>query len=70
MGIGSFLLHAVNVFVTDVVAKIERYEEYKKKISELDDELLIKKYKTSTGDEKRACMEILKERGYGRKKTD
>ena len=69
MGIGSFLFHAVNVFANGIVTKIERYEKYKENFSEFDDKRLIKRYRTSTGDEKRACMEILKERGYGRKKN-
>lgn len=46
-------------------AKYENIQKYKERNSNLSDEELFKKAKRSSGDEKLACMQLLKERGYG-----
>ena len=51
-------------------AKMERIERYKEQYDRLDDEHLIRKYKSSTGEQKMACAMLLKERGYGSQTTD
>ncbi|PPK77517.1 hypothetical protein BXY41_11656 [Lacrimispora xylanisolvens] len=49
----------------ELQAKNERIQNYKDRHDRLDDESLINKTKSSHGDEKIACMMLLKERGYG-----
>ena len=44
---------------------MEQIERYKEQYDSLDDEQLIKRYKSSSGDQKMACAMLLKERGYG-----
>ena len=46
-------------------AKMQRVERYKAQFESLDDRELIRKYKTTSGEQKMACAMLLKERGYG-----
>lgn len=43
--------------------KRERIEQYKIRYDRLDDEALYRRWKSSTGDAKLACLFLLKERG-------
>lgn len=43
--------------------KRERIEKYKARYDRLDDQTLYKRWKSSTGDAKLACLFLLKERG-------
>lgn len=43
--------------------KRERIEQYKIRYDLLDDEALYRRWKSSTGDAKLACLFLLKERG-------
>lgn len=43
--------------------KRERIEQYKARYDRLDDQALYKKWKSSSGDAKLACLFLLKERG-------
>ena len=45
--------------------KQEHIEHYKAMYDRLDDKALYRKWKSSTGDAKFACLLLLKERGYG-----
>lgn len=72
MDMNSFLSKAAKVGM-DVVqttaenarAKMERIERYKARFESLDDRELIRKYKSTSGEQKMACAMLLKERGYG-----
>lgn len=66
------LLELTEAFISDSKSwaqeqreKYERdLERYKKYYSSYDSKQLIQMYKTSTGAQKRACYDILIERGY------
>jgi len=77
MGFGDFAkkaakagLGAVQAGADAMQAKMERIERYKEQYDRLDDKHLIRKYKSSTGEQKMACAMLLKERGYGSQTTD
>lgn len=48
-------------------AKMEYIEQCKAQFESLDDQELIRKYKSTSGDQQLACAMLLKERGYGKK---
>jgi len=50
----------------EVNRKAETMERHKQRFDRLDDESLIKKYQSTSGEEKLACAMLLKERGYGK----
>lgn len=53
-------------FVLDQAQKrTESVNRYKERYDYLDDQALMRKYKSSSGDAKYACALLLKERGYG-----
>lgn len=72
MDIRSFVSKAAKVGI-DVVqttaenakAKMERIESYKARFESLDDRELMRKYKSTSGEQRMACAMLLKERGYG-----
>lgn len=45
--------------------KVERINMYKERYDTLDDAALIKKFKNSSGEQRMACIMLLRERGYG-----
>lgn len=45
-------------------AKKDSIERYKSEYDLLNDKELIRKYKSTSGDQKMACAMLLKERGY------
>lgn len=45
--------------------KVERINMYKERYDVLDDAALIKKFKSSSGEQRMACAMLLRERGYG-----
>lgn len=45
--------------------KVERINMYKERYDTLDDAALIKKFKSSSGEQRMACAMLLRERGYG-----
>ena len=77
MSVEDFIRKAARVlqggaeFVQTQKEEVERQiERYKNQFDRLDDEQLIRRYKSSEGMEKRACAMLLKERGYGQKASD
>ena len=72
MDIRSFVSKAAKVGI-DVVqttaenakAKMERIESYKARFESLDDRELMRKYKSTSGEQRMACAMLLNERGYG-----
>lgn len=57
---------AVQTTYEDAQRKMERIERYKERYDRLDDETLMRKYKSaSSGEARMACGMLLKERGYG-----
>lgn len=72
MDVRSFVRKAAKVGM-DVVqttaenakAKMERIESYKARFESLDDRELMRKYKSTSGEQRMACAMLLKERGYG-----
>ena len=72
MDIRSFVSKAAKVGI-DVVqttaenakAKMERIESYKARFESLDDRERMRKYKSTSGEQRMACAMLLKERGYG-----
>lgn len=49
--------------------KMEIINRYKEEYDRFDDQKLIKKFKSSSGNQKTACRMILKERGYGQQNS-
>ena len=45
--------------------KVERINMYKERYDTLDNAALIKKFKSSSGEQRMACIMLLRERGYG-----
>lgn len=57
---------AVQTTCEDAQRKMERIERYKERYDGLDDQALMRKYKSASSSEERmACGLLLKERGYG-----
>ena len=54
-----------DILVKAAKERKEGIEELKESFDELDDEQLIRRYKSSSGNVKLACLMLLKERGYG-----
>ena len=65
MGFFDVLLNVGKNVVDTINEKQERIMHYKDLYSSYDDEALIRKYKTATGDAKLGAGLVLKERGYG-----
>lgn len=73
MGFSDFLKGVARVGVAAVQTtyegaqkKMERIEQYKERYDGLDDQALMRKYKSASSSEERmACGMLLKERGYG-----
>ena len=65
MGIWDGIKKAGQMGAQAIQEKQANIERYKLRYERLDDESLIQKYKSSTGDARLACMLLLKERGYG-----
>lgn len=57
-GVGTGVLNQVQ-------KKADSINRYKERFDMLDDQALMRKYKSSSGDAKYACALLLKERGYG-----
>jgi hypothetical protein len=65
MGFWDVLKDVGKGVIDTVKEKQERIMYYKDLYSSYDDEALIRKYKTATGDAKLGAGLVLKERGYG-----
>lgn len=64
--VGSFMADTGKSMVNEAMKKQERIQRQMERLDNLSDEELFKKMKSSSNDEvKLACIQLLKERGYG-----
>jgi hypothetical protein len=63
--LGNMAGKAAKSVIDDTNKRVENIQKYKAMYEDYDDSKLISKYKSSSGDEKMACGQLLKERGYG-----
>ena len=63
--VGSFVADVGKEAVRDTMRKTERVQEYMDRFDSLSDEQLMKKMKSSSGEAKIACIQLLRNRGYG-----
>lgn len=64
--VGSFAADVGKAAVRDTMQKAERIQAYMDRFDSLSDEQLMKKMKSSSGEAKLACIQLLKNRGYGK----
>lgn len=63
MSLKDFLKGAAQSAGTYVQSQCESLQEYKDKYESLSDEQLLRKFKSSSGTRRTACLLLLKERG-------
>ena len=63
--VGNFVSDAAKEAVNDAMRKQESVQRHMERLERLSDEELIRKMNSSSGEIKLACIQLLKERGYG-----
>ena len=63
--VGNFVSDAAKEAANDVMRKQESIQRHMERLERLSDEELIRKMNSSSGEIKLACIQLLKERGYG-----
>lgn len=63
--VGSFVADTGKSMVKDAMEKQERIQRYMERLDKLSDEELFEKMNSSHDEMKMACIQLLKDRGYG-----
>lgn len=64
-GLGNVLKNVGDGIAADAIAKRERINEWQVRYENTDDDVLLRRVKTASGEEKIAIAVLLRQRGYG-----